>query len=413
MFYHVANRGDTSVTGGTITIPIGTGAANACTDGDSIDVSGVRLAIAGSGLTGDVEASIAVDGDFRLESGGNRATIINAVVDELTANGASTGFREAGKLTLVRHTGEPDGAAQQFVLTITENTVDSFDDAELELEFSGIPPGATLTLDAWVSAEDADLNTDDRINQAAVDAALLETPPRTIPLTSNDEVDVDYEEGASSVTAEENEAVIQMSLSGDDAALGGVLSGGVDKITLRGSIVFDVNIRGFVNPVAELPLEDLDIAVTVDVGPVGNAFGRRGAIITDPPIRFASDKSGPVTVIDVESSQTSLTLPYALSDGVFDTGIAIANMNTADDQSGTITFALYQTGEDMVEYTTPDELDAGGTIAVLLSDILNEVGVETFQGYIMITTDFTGADGLAYISDWAAFSATATLDVVE
>ena len=31
----------------------------------------------------------------------------------------------------------------------------------------------------------------------------------------------------------------------------------------------------------------------------------------------------------------------------------------------------------------------------------------------MITTDFTDAAGIAYISDWAAFSATATLSVVK
>ena len=150
----------------------------------------------------------------------------------------------------------------------------------------------------------------------------------------------------------------------------------------------------------------------MDVGPIGAAFGRRGAIITEVPIRFASDPVGPVSVIDVESSTTTLSLPYALSNGRFDTGIAISNMNTGDDQSGTITFQLYQTGEDMVEYETA-ALDAGGTMAILLSEILLASGVDTFQGYIMIVTDFTYADGLAYISDWAAFSATAALDCTD
>ena len=33
-----------------------------------------------------------------------------------------------------------------------------------------------------------------------------------------------------------------------------------------------------------------------------------------------------------------------------------------------------------------------------------------FSGYAKIVTDFTLADGVAYISDWAAFTATATLE---
>ena len=108
----------------------------------------------------------------------------------------------------------------------------------------------------------------------------------------------------------------------------------------------------------------------------------------------------------------------------FDTGIAISNMNTGDDQEGSITFMLYQNGDEPIEYTTNADspgrgltsgvLEAGTTYAVLLTEILAAAGVEGgFSGYAMIITDFTGADGIAYISDWAAFSATATLEVME
>ena len=63
---------------------------------------------------------------------------------------------------------------------------------------------------------------------------------------------------------------------------------------------------------------------------------------------------------------------------------------------------------------TSGELEAGTTYRVLLTEILDAAEVEGgFSGYVEITTDFTGADGIAYISDWAAFSATATLDAKE
>ena len=174
-----------------------------------------------------------------------------------------------------------------------------------------------------------------------------------------------------------------------------------DTVVIRGSIEFD-------DDDAELPLESLDITVSVDVGPIGKEDPGTTGYSGIP--RFNSDETTPVTVIDVDSLQTTLVAPYALSNGVFDTGFAISNMNTVDEQSGTIMFMLYQTGEDMVPYET-EALDAGGTVAVLLSDILTEAGVDMFQGYVKIVTNFTGADGIAYISDWAAFSATATLEV--
>ena len=170
----------------------------------------------------------------------------------------------------------------------------------------------------------------------------------------------------------------------------------------------------------------MDITVTVDVGPIGSAtLPRSGGERRIP--RFASDESAAVTVIDVESStdhpRGAVRTCNALG---FDTGFAISNMNTKDDQSGAITFMLYQNGEEPIEYTTTmgttpgrghtsGVLEAGATYAVLLSEVLDaaeELGDYDggpFSGYAKIVTDFTLAEGVAYISDWAAFTATATL----
>ena len=364
-----------------------------------------------------------MSGDFRLESGGNRVTVINAVVDELDDAGVTTVFKVGTrdvdhKLTLIRHTGETeDDTARPFVLSITENTVDSFEGAKLLLDFSGIPAGASIALDAWVSDEDAAPNTDERINAAAV-AAAAETPPRTITEAGNDEVTID-----TPVDAEENEVTIVLSLVDDegephaDAALAGMLDPAKrDTVTVRGFITFDET-KG-----AELPLGDLDIQVRVDVGPIGVAKPEGSGTRAIP--RFASDKSAPVTVIDVESSQTTLVVPYALFDGVYDTGFGVSNMNVDDGQSGTIVFKLYHDGDDPIEYTTSPgspgmgltggQLEAGAMYSVLLSDILDAVEMPIpFEGYLKITTDFTGADGIAFVTDWAAFAVTVTLGVEE
>ena len=236
------------------------------------------------------------------------------------------------------------------------------------------------------------------------------------------------------VTAENNSVGVLMNLGDvfaeDDAdtedtnemtdITGGSLTGTeVDVVVVRGKIAFAT--KG--DDAVEFPLTNLDITATVDVGPIGSAtLPRSGGERRIP--RFASDESAAVTVIDVESSTTTLVAPYALATMGFDTGIAVSNMNTKDEQAGAITFMLFQNGDEPIEYTTSagspgrgltsGMLEAGTTYAVLLTEILDAAGVTGgFSGYLEIITDFTGADGIAYISDWAAFSATATLEEKE
>ena len=179
---------------------------------------------------------------------------------------------------------------------------------------------------------------------------------------------------------------------------------------------------------AEFPLENTPIEMTVDVGPIGAAFGRRGAIIEDEDlaVRFASDKSDPITVIDIESNQSELTIPYVTSAGTFDAGIAIANTSLDDsartvDPDGAITFDFFTGGEMIISYETESGspgsgltsrglLEAGGVYSVLLSQLLTAAGHDgDFTGYIVITTDFRPADGNVFITDWAGFAATGTV----
>ena len=107
-------------------------------------------------------ASVTSTGNLRLPGGSNLVSVINSIVDELTDDGVDVG----NTLTLTRHTGDPDSgdSAEQFVLVLEENTDDSFEGVEIELEFSGIPDGAKVKLDAWVATKkeyaDKMVNTD-------------------------------------------------------------------------------------------------------------------------------------------------------------------------------------------------------------------------------------------------------------
>ncbi len=119
------------------------------TDRASINIEGVRLSLVGSGRD-SITASVSGTGDIRLLGGANTVTVMNSIVDELDDDGVDV----ATTLTLIRHTGDPEKATK-FKLLIEENTVRSFDGAQINLEFSGIPDGVEVTIDAWAAtAED-------------------------------------------------------------------------------------------------------------------------------------------------------------------------------------------------------------------------------------------------------------------
>ena len=146
------------VSGNTITII----ASTRCADelDDVINIDDVRLSLVGSGLD-SVEASVAATGDVRLLTGGGRFPVISTIGDPLGDDDV-----EADEATLIRHTGNPDGRDNMFKLVITEPTVDAFTGANINLEFSGIPDGATVTVDAWVTTKE--LHDEDMVDTATI-----------------------------------------------------------------------------------------------------------------------------------------------------------------------------------------------------------------------------------------------------
>ena len=391
---------NTEIEGNTITVTVVDG--NGCMDEQSINVEGVRLSLVGSGLD-NITASVTATGDVRLLGGANTVTVMNSIVDELDDDGIDV----AEALTLIRHTGDPEDA-KKFKLLIMENTVRSFAGAQINLEFSGIPDDVEVTIDAWVDTAE-NLGTEDYkvdtelLGERSPDDALSDVNEDNSQLAINSAGNL-----VAVITAEDNKASVltgALMIAENDATdateadfMGGMLTSGVDVIIVLGSI--DLGSEDDVE--ALLPLS-LDIQVTADVGPVGVAKpkGDQGTSIP----RFASDKTTAVTVIESTSAQTTMEVAYVLSDGPFDTGIAVSNMTK--DQAGAVHFTLYMNGQEL-KYSTPSMMGPRSTMSVLLSEVLTAAGhAGSFSGQMIIRADFTDADAGVFISDFVGFTAGA------
>ena len=145
---------------------------------------------------------------------------------------------------------------------------------------------------------------------------------------------------------------------------GGTLDDGeIDVVIVRGSIsgTDDEDL---------LPLS-LEIAVTADVGPIGVREPEGTQTMAIP--RFATDKSEPVIVIEATPSQTTMQVAYVISDGLFDTGISVANMTSGSTaQTGAIHFSLFMDGTEVTH--TTDLVMPQSSVTMLLSEVLTAAG---------------------------------------
>ena len=381
------NRAAVSSNGKTLTVHV-----DECGADQSIQVKGVLLSLVGSGAT-SITASISNTGDVYLLN--DEALVIRTVVNPLTDDTVKV----SKKLILIRHTGDPGKTDKaplgKFVLVIEEAHDDSFEGAELELEFEGIPEDVTITLDGWLTTKK---NYEKDMPDPAVLAsqnAIMGISPTTVD-ADDDEATVTLVGTAVDLNVEPNPDNLTTTMLEDDE---------VDVIIIRGSIngTDDEDL---------LPI-DLDIQVTVDLGPVGDD--------DEPGLgtpRFASDKTTAVTIIESSPDRTTLMVPFVTNDGTFETGIAVANMSRGGSaQSGAIMLDFYVNDGTKLEYTTSASsggaglepngmLAPGGTWSILLSQIFPG---DPGNGYLVITTDFTGGDGNVFISDFAGFSVTGTV----
>ena len=186
-------------------------------------------------------------------------------------------------------------------------------------------------------------------------------------------------------------------------ATGGMLSTtGRDVVIVRGWIDFDDDDT----KEALLPL-NLDIQVTADLGPIGVAKPKGEQTKAVP--RFDSDKTTAMTVIESTSDQTKFLVPYAVTDGApggYDTGVSIANTTSGKTaQYGVVTFSF--PGDATLEDFESGMVGPGENLTLLLSEILGTGAVYT--GQVMITTEFNGAEGVAFVSNFLTFTSASPL----
>ena len=369
---------------------------------EAIDVSGVRVSLAGSGHD-SLNANITVSGGVRLLAGSVlEVPVIQSIGDELTDDGVDVD----DKVTLIRHTGKPEkDAPTMFKLVLEENTVSSFNGTEIDLEFFGIPDDedVSIKVDAWVASKD-DFDAGD-VDVTAYDAT--DNPQNNqVSINTPGQMEATLDAETTEVTVLVSEARFadtdnNDTIDEDDDVTGGILSSGTDVVIIRGWILG-------LDDDEKLPLENLNIQVTADVGPIGKMLAET------PTPRFSSDPTTPMTVIESSSAQTKMTLAFALARGTYDTGISVANTGKL---TGPIMFTFYHQNGTESEYMTTGGsagtglntggmLEPKGTYVVLLSELLSG----DFTGYLTITTDFTGAKGTSYISDFAGFAAAGSIN---
>jgi len=203
-----------------------------------------------------------------------------------------------------------------------------------------------------------------------------------------------------------------------------------------------------VDSAASFPLGAAQISATATFAPLHPALNADGTVPTTAPgnavPRYEAEEVGPATLVNIVGASTTLLVPFASISGTgVETGLAIANsttdpgaaamggITTAVKQSGPVIFYffpqapestgpwVYNTGAPPAGTTLPGlglgsggNLPSGSTYTVLAGDLLRALGKTSFQGYIMIVTNFTNAHGLYIVSNFSTFSQGAHMLVV-
>jgi hypothetical protein len=175
------------------------------------------------------------------------------------------------------------------------------------------------------------------------------------------------------------------------------------------------------------------VTVTATMAPIGAALDdQQQPTVTGGFPRFAQEDVGPVTIVNIIASNTTMLIPFAQVGAGYDTGISIAN-TTADPfgaagggataSAGSLqfnffprsatgagtTFALTTSSSALpgVGLSSNGTLAAGGTWTGLLSELLTAAGQpagSTFTGYIFVQANFVNAHGAAFVSDFRNFT---------
>ena len=146
---------------------------------------------------------------------------------------------------------------------------------------------------------------------------------------------------------------------------------------------------------------------TVNLGPIGALKPKEGDDVKIP--RFASNKTAEMTVIESTSATTTFLVPYAVLTGApggYDTGFSIANTTSGSTaQSGSVTFSF--PGDSTLEEFESGMVGPGENLTMLLSEAIG--ATTSYSGQVMITVNFTDAEGVAFVSNFLTFTSASPL----
>ncbi len=275
-----------------------------------------------------------------------------------------------------------------------------YNSTRIRLTFANVPTGVTLTLsmnfpDSSGNSTQAKFGTE----AAGTDTATITstTPTATIVIL------------ASSLTAVENLEVDISAISVSSTA----------TVTSASTIT----VTSTLSPICDTIITDTGVPTTANGYPC-----------------FAQADNGPVTIVNIVPTNTTMLMPYAAVIPPFDTGLAVANTSAdpfggtggggAVPSAGTLRLDFFPTASTGGAGTpfslttsatvrpgaglsSDGSLAAGATWTVLFSQLLSAAGqTGNFIGYVFIQANFLNGHGTATISDFRTYSLTSNVLVL-
>lgn len=394
--------GTSSQTGGRIVVQVPAGV----TGNGTFTVSGVRVATAGTGLSGkSLVATMSTTGNA-IVAGQTSVTVINSILPGILSVGC-TGCSTDVLAIAPSATYTATMRAREGFLTAF-GPVGQFGDTtntNIRFTISTAPPAnVTLTFPAQVTGSNSAVWTTADGNGNILNTAVTFSSTSVAPFY------VQYRLGT------------------------GTSPTATDNLDVPATLTIDLNN-------AVLPLPATAFTYTATLAPIGTAFTTDAdgntVVITSPIPRYAASEVGPRTLFNIIGSSTTMLIPYAstVTAGGYNTGFSFANttMDPGETAMGGILEAIAQSGKlkfyfypQLVQpsgampasftYTTAagspgtgldssGNVPAGSTYTVLLSQLLAAAGAPAdFQGYIFAVANFTNAHCLYVLSNFAGFS---------
>jgi hypothetical protein len=209
--------------------------------------------------------------------------------------------------------------------------------------------------------------------------------------------------------------------------------------SLTAAEAFQVDIGAIPTPGSSVTLTPGPITVTATLAPIGNALSASQFPTTATGFpKFAQEDVGPVTVVNIVASNTTMLIPFAVRDAGYDTGLSIANTTAdpfgtagggASPTAGTLQFNFFPraaagagtsfalttsaTVRPGAGLSADGTLAAGSTWSGLLSELMTAAGqTGSFTGYIFVQANFLNGHGASFVSDFRNFTSASPVLVL-